>query len=91
MRFDKKFGDVASGRDSFAVVTAQKIDHRVAVLDDSCVLLGRDLNVIFGAAGFDTGTPVAPAQVLVSQRKCVLKSVPASTIIPSTLASSRSP
>src|ERR1700689_4612635 len=58
MRFHKEFGDVASGRDSLAVVTAQKFDHGVAVLDDSCVLLWCNLNVIFGAAGFGAGTSI---------------------------------
>src|ERR1700739_4517159 len=58
VRLQEEFGDRAAGCDAFAVVPAQQFDHRVAVLDDSRVLLGRDLDVVVGAAGFDTGTPV---------------------------------
>src|SRR6266404_4324298 len=58
MRLQEEFDDRAAGRDAFAVVPAQQFDHRVAVLDDSRVLFGRDLDVVVRAAGFDTGTPI---------------------------------
>src|ERR1700739_4159602 len=58
VRLQKEFGDRAAGRDALAVVPAEQFDHRVAVFNDSRVLLGRDLHVVVGAAGFDTRTPV---------------------------------
>src|ERR1700690_1057925 len=60
VRLQEKFADCASGCDAVAVVAAQQFDHRVAVRDDSLMLFGCDLDIIVGAAGFDTGTSIDP-------------------------------
>src|ERR1700758_2714462 len=58
VRLEEEFGDRAAGGDALAVVAAKQFHHRVAVLDNSCMLLGRDLDIVVGAAGLDTGTTI---------------------------------
>src|SRR5882724_7902290 len=78
MRLQKKFADRAPGRDALAVVPAQQFDYRDAVLDDSRVLLGRDLDVVVGTARFGARGPIDPcagsritAEMRFEQRSCI--------------------
>src|SRR5215469_4662043 len=58
VRLKEELSNHASRGNSVAVPAAKQFKHAVAMLDDSRVFLGRDFDVVVGAAGFGSGRSI---------------------------------